>query len=356
MSSEILEATIEGSAAANDEFDVLCGLGPKVAVVIPGNSDGSGFVFARRQAESLRAKGLRIHVIFFDSRLSLVGIGKNCCAIRRAVRQFQPDVLHVHYGTVTAFVSAYATRLPLVITFHGSDLQPEPGINKLRTAVAVILSQLAVLRARRIICVSQDLKARLWWRRQVVTVLPIGVNLEQFKPQSKCEARKLLGWDEDEPTVLFNAGTAPITKGSDLAEAAIRELRLRRPHVRMEVMRGDVAPDRVPLLMNAADCLLVTSRSEGSPTVVKEALACNLPVVSVDVGDVRERLRDVTPSYIVERDPHRIATALTDILSLGSRSNGREYIAHVSETRIAQTLCSIYKAISVGHVQSEAKA
>jgi glycosyltransferase involved in cell wall biosynthesis len=97
--------------------------------------------------------------------------------------------------------------------------------------------------------------------------------------------------------------------------------------------------------MNAADCLLVTSRTEGSPTIIKEALACNLPVVSVDVGDAAERLRGVSPSYIVKSDPKEIAAALTKVLSGRERSNGREHIVALSDKEIAERLCSIYAAI-----------
>jgi glycosyltransferase involved in cell wall biosynthesis len=145
--------------------------------------------------------------------------------------------------------------------------------------------------------------------------------------------------------VLFNAGGAPVRKGLDLAEAAMGQAESVAGTIRFEVMRGGIPPERVPLLMNAADCLLVTSRSEGSPVVVKEALACNLPIVSVDVGDVAERLRGVWPSFIVERDPKQIARALIEVLSAKKRSNGRERVAELSETRIAERIRSIYSSI-----------
>lgn len=316
----------------------------RVLVVIPGEGEGSNFIFARRQVDSLRAN-LATRVCYFDSRLSIKGIIRNCSAIRSTVRDFRPDIVHVHYGTVTAFATAVITTQPLVITFHGSDLQPEPGISRLRTAVGLALSQLGALRASRIICVSSALRNRLWWRRGRVSVLPVGVNLDTFRPQSTTEARRTLGWDQKELVVLFNAGKAPTTKGLDIAESGVCEARAVHGHIRLKVMRGDVRPETVPLLMNAADCLLVTSRTEGSPTIIKEALACNLPVVSVDVGDAAERLRGVSPSYIVKSDPKEIAAALTKVLSGRERSNGREHIVALSDKEIAERLCSIYAAI-----------
>ena len=94
--------------------------------------------------------------------------------------------------------------------------------------------------------------------------------------------------------------------------------------------------------MNGADSLLVTSDSEGSPNIVKEALSCNLPVVTVDVGDVRERLANVEPSRIVERDPHQIGRAVGEILMKRYRSNGRETIQEVTQERVATRILAVY--------------
>jgi glycosyltransferase involved in cell wall biosynthesis len=318
---------------------------PRILTVMPGTGEGSSFIFARQQVESLRAIGLDIEVVFFDSRLSLRGILRNCNNIRAAIRRFSPDLIHVHYGTVTAFATALSTASPLVITFHGSDLKPEVGVGRLRTYLGALLSQIAALFAGGLVCVTSELKSRLWWRRSICEVIPIGVNLDLFRPITKEVARQELGWDPRDSVVLFNAGESPIRKGLDLAEAAMRQVRSIAGSIRFEVMRGDVLPQRVPLLMNAADCLLVTSRSEGSPGVVKEALACNLPIVSVDVGDVAERLRGVSPSFIVGRDPKQIARALSEVLSSKNRSDGRERVAELSEIRVAERVRSVYNSI-----------
>jgi teichuronic acid biosynthesis glycosyltransferase TuaC len=318
---------------------------PRVVTVIPGTGEGSSFIFARQQVESLRAIGIDIEVVFFDSRLSPGGILRNCRQIRSVIKRFSPDLIHVQYGTVTAFATAFTTRLPLVITFHGSDLKAETGFGWLRTHLGVFLSQIAALRASRLVCVTSELKSRLWWRRSICEIIPIGVNLGLFKLITQEATRRELGWDRSQPVVLFNAGGAPVRKGLDLAKATMGHAESVAGSIRFEAMSGGIAPERVPLLMNAADCLLVTSRSEGSPGVVKEALACNLPVVSVDVGDVAERLRGVSPSFIVERDPKLIARALIEVLSAKKRSNGREYVAELSETRIAQRIRSIYDSI-----------
>ncbi len=343
LRSEELNITTT-EAAATDRSDAVPRV-PRVLAIIPGDGQGSSFIFARRQVESLRRFGLDIHLEFFDSRSSITGILRNCRRIRTAARDLRADIIHVHYGTMTAFATALATGKPLVITFRGSDLQPEAGVAKIRALAGLLVSQLASLRASHVICVSDRLKRRLWWRKNSAEVLPVGVNLNRFKPEPRSSARERLGWDPHESVVLFNAGTAPVTKGLDLAEAAIKEAVAVHGPIRFEVMRGDVPTERVPILMNAADCLVITSRSEGSPGVVKEALACNLPIISVDVGDVVERLRGVTASCIVERDAKQISRAIISVLSSKTRSNGRERIAELSEAHIAERLCSIYSSI-----------
>jgi glycosyltransferase involved in cell wall biosynthesis len=113
--------------------------------------------------------------------------------------------------------------------------------------------------------------------------------------------------------------------------------------MRFVVLHGDVAPEIIPIMMNAADCLLLTSDSEGSPTVVQEALACSLPVVSVDVGDVRQRLEGVCPSRIVDRNPEDLGKALAEILICGRRSNGSSRVRDVSCSAVAEQTIRVYR-------------
>ncbi len=126
--------------------------------------------------------------------------------------------------------------------------------------------------------------------------------------------------------------------GAALAGAAI-------PRLRLEVLDGATPPDRMPALMNAADCLLLTSDAEGSPTVVQEALACNLRVVSVDVGDARERLRGVPGARLAARDPADIARALVDLLAVPGRGDGRRHLGEFSARRVARELDVIYREL-----------
>ena len=319
---------------------------PRVLFLIPGMAAGHSMVFARRQVEALAREGFRVEVFDLRSRTSLQVILGEFRRFQRVVCAFRPHLIHAHYGTATAMFAALAAgRIPLVITYRGSDLNRLPSTRGLREAAGRLLSQVAALRAARIVCVSQQLKSLLWWRRARATVLPSGVDPEVFRPQPRNAPRFELGWREEERVVLFNAGRDPRNKRLDLAREAVKEARRWTPSVRLEVLDGSVEPSRLPAMMNAADCLLVTSDAEGSPAIVQEGLATNLPVVSVDVGDVAERLAGVACSCVADRDPLALGRALAEVLNPPRRSDGRKRVEEFSSTRIARELGRLYREV-----------
>ena len=134
------------------------------------------------------------------------------------------------------------------------------------------------------------------------------------------------------------------TSAADLGDLLLAARLL--PGARLEVLDGAVPAGRIVTYMNAADCLLLTSDSEGSPNVVKEALACDLPVVSVDVGDVRERVAGVTPGAVVGRDPEALGAALAAILRDPVRSDGRAAVAALHTRVIAAGIVDVYRRVA----------
>ncbi|HZO90854.1 MAG TPA: glycosyltransferase [Chthonomonadaceae bacterium] len=316
----------------------------RVLAVIPGEAEGASMIFCKRQAASVESAGAVGRMFFLTSRTSPVVLLREWRRLRAEIREFAPDVVHAHFGSVTAFFCVLATRRPLVVSYRGSDLNPAPSMSQLRWQIGRFLSQLSALRARRIVCVSQEVKRRLWWRQGRATVIPTGVDIGVFYPRPRQEARAELGWGPQEKVVLFNAGRTPEVKRLDLAQAAVEVAQGLCGAIRFVVLDGYVEPKLVPVMMNGADCLVFTSDFEGSPNIVKEAIACNLPVVSVEVGDVRERLAGVHPSRIVPRDPEQIGKALAEILQLGQRSNGFEAAQALSLECLAGRMLEVYRA------------
>ncbi len=315
----------------------------RVLAVIPGEKDGGSMIFAKRQVAALRELGVVSEPFYLSSRTSPVVLIREWRRLRRQIRAFRPNLIHAHFGTMTALFCLFSGRLPLVITYRGSDLNPSPSVSRLRSAAGKFLSQVAALRASRIICVSEQLKSRLFWAKQYTTVIPTGVDTRVFFPRSQDAARSELGWKSGERVVLFNAGRHAKVKRLDLAQTAIEFARRYCGDIRFVVLDGHTEPKIVPTMMNGADCLLVTSDWEGSPNIVKEAMACNLPIVSVDVGDVRERLATVSPSRLVARDPTQIGEAIAEMVEKRERSNGYLSIQALALDKVSKSILAVYQ-------------
>lgn len=316
----------------------------RVLFVIPSASGGASMIFATRQSESVEQAGITGLKFFLASRTNPRIILRERERLRAEIANFKPDVVHAHFGTMTGFFCACFSPVPVVITYRGSDLNPAPSMSQTRWRFAFLLSQLAALRASRIICVSKALKRRLWWRRDRATVIPTGVDTRRFAPCPREEARLRLGWRQEERIVVFNAGKTPAVKRLDLAEAAIAEAEKICGPIRFEVLRGETPPDQVVHILNAANCLLMTSDYEGSPTIVQEAMACNLPVVTVEVGDVQERLFNVQPTRIVDREPQALGKAIAEFAASDLRSNGAEAAQEIALDTLRETLAEVYRA------------
>jgi glycosyltransferase involved in cell wall biosynthesis len=317
----------------------------RVLAIIPGSEEKSSFIFARRQMATVADLGVDVRLFWLGERTSPSGLAGELARLRRAIGEHSPDVVHAHYGTVTALIAALCGGPPLVITYRGSDLNGSAQVSLARSLTGVLMSELAALRARGIICVSRRLRELLWWRRGEVVVIPSGVDTEVFQPLPRAEARAQLGWRDDDRVVLFNSGSRAKVKRLDIAQATETVVQRLVPGARMEVLYGGVDPGRIAVYMNAADCLLLASDAEGSPNVIKEALACGLPIVSVDVGDVRERVEGVRPGAVTERDPARLAAAIAEILRDPVRSNGRAAVADITTRRVAERIVEVYRRV-----------
>jgi glycosyltransferase involved in cell wall biosynthesis len=324
--------------------DGLC-----VLHVVPGEeSDPNSMIFARRQIASLSNNGINCPVFFLKKRTSLFGLVAEVRRLRGALRFYNPNVVHAHYGTITSFICAMCTRRPLIVHYRGSDLNVNSGVSSFRSSLQMLFSQLSALRARGIFTVSNQLRNRLWWKRDIAVVIPSGVDIQLFRPVSKKIARAKVGWSDEERIILFNGGSALKSRPNKrlfLARAAIQEAEKIVGNIRLEVLDGGIPPEIMHWVISASDCVLLTSASEGSPNIVKEALACNIPVVSVPVGDVPERLKGVFPSFVAAANPKALGAAIAEVLELVESSNGRQKILHLSEEALADQIITFYRKV-----------
>lgn len=307
-----------------------------------GASPSAG-IFVDRQIASLEKIGVRVATFDIGTSHSPIRILKKWMEIRLLVKQIDPDLVHAQYGTITGFVSAFVGK-PSIISYCGNDLQPGASISKFRMHLGILLSNLAALRTKASICKSPQLRRALWWCQDRAVVIPSGIDLDLFSPGPRDIARAQLGWNVECPIVIFNPGIDPANKGMDLALSAMKLVQSQIPSAELRLIEN-VEPGKMPLWHRAADVLLSASRSEGSPNVVKEALACNLPIVATPVGDIPERLVGVEPSAVVPRNARAIGEALVKILLERKRSNGREHVANLGLENVAHRVLRVYQSV-----------
>ena len=275
--------------------------------------------FFREQRDELFAQGVDSETVEVpqsgDGRRSPVDYARfGRRALGRASGEF--DVVHANFGLTApaAFAAARAgSNQPVVLSLWGSDLYgPAGGLSR----VCARWADATIVMSERM---ARDLDQNCF-------VIPHGVDTEKFHPREQRGARSEVGWADDCYHVLF-----PYSRDRDLKDyprasriVANAEGMLDAP-VELQTVTG-VSHAGMNAYYNAADALLLTSKREGSPNAVKEALATDAPVVATDVGDVRERLEGVDPAFVGDDDAE-LTAALARVLRQGERSNGREVVS-----------------------------
>jgi glycosyltransferase involved in cell wall biosynthesis len=289
-----------------------------------------------------------VQEFYVVSRTAPLKVLTECWRLWRSVYSSRVHIVHSQYGGVTGMLCALACgSRKFVLTVRGSDLNVIPSMHPLRNWLTRLMTRFAARRADAVVCVSAALKRQLGATAHKAHVIATGVDLQLFRPIDRPTAKMDAGLPPEGRVILFNAGHAPEQKGLDLAEAAVGQLQADGMHVRLLVTRGEVSREGMARLMNAADCLVLASQSEGSPNVVKEAMACGLPVVAVDVGDVRDRLNGIEPGAIVGRTPQAIAEGIRAVLVVGGRSNGVDAIRRqrLTQQDAIDALCAVYTQV-----------
>jgi teichuronic acid biosynthesis glycosyltransferase TuaC len=306
--------------------------------------------YVEQQIQSLRHIGLKVEVLIVDrSRngwLAYLGLKRR---VQDRAAEFCPDLIHLMYGGVMAdVVTRQVMDCPVVVSFCGSDLMGEElagPIRKLLSSCGVLASRRAARRAAAVIVKSGNLLQAL--PSDVRTnpksaVIPNGVNLDRFKPLDRMEARRALNWDGNRFHILFASATGDGIKRPDLARAAVRRLQQSGIDSALHIL-SKIPHQEMPLHLNASDAVLLTSFREGSPNIVKEALACNIPVVSVDVGDVKDRIGAIDGCYVADPDPHSLASMLAKVHTGPRRVEGRRRMESFSLPTIARQIVDIYE-------------
>ena len=297
--------------------------------------------FLVRQVNFLRKAGVSVDVFPVEGHMRPDAYFRAWQKVRTLLKRNAWDLVHAQWAQ--SALTCLPARLPLVVTFHGSDVQGIPGKKHRRTLPGWVLQRVsrAVARiASEAIVVAERLAGLLPHREY--HVIPCGVDLDLFRPCPRGDARMRLGLNPAGRYILFAANPGRPVKRFGLARAAVESLDAR--YGAELVVASGVNPDLMPVYMNACDVLLLTSAHEGSPSVVKEALACNLPVVSTDVGDVAERIRNVDGCALCDGRPQALASALAGVLDRGRRVSGREAVRPLDESLLTRRVIGVYES------------
>lgn len=301
----------------------------KVLIVASGNSAVIS-PFVKEQGDSLKEIGLDIDYFLIKGK-GITGYLKNYFNLNRLIKTNTYDIIHAHYG-LSGLLATFQSHVPVVITFHGSDVN----LNRTNFYLSFLASRLSDAN----IFVHESLSKKLSLYSDKAEIIPCGVNLNLFKPIDKLASRDKLGLDHNYNYVLFSSSFNNKIKNAALAKLALSNFE----NIILLEMKG-YSREEVHLLMNAVDILIVTSHSETGPLVVKEALACNCPIISTDVGDVKELANGTKNCYIVEYDAKQIEQRIRDILSSNKKSDGRAAVKHLSLEKVATDVCSVYKRV-----------
>jgi glycosyltransferase involved in cell wall biosynthesis len=308
------------------------------------NSWGGPAVFVARQAEFLRRAGVEVDLFPFRGSRRPGNYAAAWREVQRRLRHGSYDLVHAQFGQ--SGLTALPKRIPLVVTFRGDDLEGIIGESGRYIPAGWLLrlvSRTVSRQADAAIVVSAHMKRHLPASVEA-HVLPSGLNLDQFRPEPQEQARARLGLPLEGRLVAFVGNPDLARKRYSLAQEAVAIVSRTMP---TQLLVGWGKPHHeIVALLNACDAMVFTSMQEGSPNAVKEALACNLPVVSVAVGDVALRLEGVKGCELCPNDrAETIAAALERVLRRGGRSEGRAAVQDLDERFLTERLIDIYRSV-----------
>ena len=294
-----------------------------------GNGDISSVVKAQ-------AKSLEKHadISFYIIRgQGIFSYFKAVWGIRKYMKKNKIDIVHAHYA-LCGFVASFSTSKSIVCSLMGSDIE-DYWIGR------ILIRLFNALSWDDVIIKSQRLKEKIKLRK--AHIIPNGINMDVFIPLGKATSRKRLGFSDDEKHVVFIADPERKEKKFSLAKQACdmagKQIKLNL------VVINNLPHTEIVYYLSAADALILTSHFEGSPNVIKEAMACNCPIVSTDVGDVKEVIGKTDGCYITTYEPEDVADKIKLALEFGRRTNGREKIHHLDEKVIAQKISDLYVSL-----------
>ncbi len=297
--------------------------------------------FVTEQGEALRNVGCEVE--YFLVRGNYV---KEVGALKAKIREFKPDIVHAHFG-LSAITAELQSLVPVVTTFHNGETH-RWWVN--------LLSSFFSLRAKHVIYVAQHIYDKVYFKAKNYSIIPCGVSLEDCFFMDKAEARQQLGWSDDKKYIMFGGAFDNLRKNYPLLRDAVERI---GGDIESIEMRG-LSREQCVLRMNACDVFALPTKNEGSPQALKEAMACNCPIVATDVADIKHLLGDLPGHYLLpnkkgtpsdwvgdETSVEEMAGLLKQALAFEGRTEGRNRIVELGYTNelVAKRIIEIYNRI-----------
>ena len=293
--------------------------------------------FITEQVESVRQLGVEIDYYGVHGK-GIMGYLSNLSSLKAKIHEYRPDLIHAHYG-LSGLLANLQRKVPVITTYHGSDINyrwllPFSFLSMKLSAWNIFVSD-AIMKIAR--------------ARKKSSVIPCGVNLDPIQLTSRRDARDRMHLSADIPYILFSGAFDCEEKNPSLAKKVVELTGI--PGIELIELKG-YSREEVTFLFCAVNALLMTSFSEGSPQVIKEAMACGCPIVSVDVGDVKERIVDLEGCHVVNSyNPAVLADYLTKAGDFVGKTKGRERIIEekLDNNSIANAIIGIYRQVLSTH-------
>lgn len=306
--------------------------------------------FVTEQGESLRAAGCDVD--YFLIKGNYINAVK---ALKAKIRESKPDIIHAHYG-LSAITAELQSLAPVVTTFHNGETH---------SWYINFITSLMSLRAKHVIYVAPHIRELVYFKARNYSIIPCGVSLEDCFLIDKAQARKQLGWSADKKYIMFGGAFSNTRKNYALLKEAVDILNLQfetinhKSHIEIVEMRG-LSREQCVLRMNACDVFALPTKNEGSPQALKEAMACNCPIVATDVADIKHLLGDLPGHYLLpnkkgngawwkgdEHSAEELAELLKQALAFNGRTKGRDRIVELGYANdlVAKKIIKIYESI-----------
>lgn len=302
-------------------------------LVVASFNKGRFAPFIVEQVEALKKQGCTIEFFGLQGK-GLLGYLRNLPLLKKKIKAFCPDVIHAHYGLSGLFANLQR-HVPVVATYHGSDINDKKVLPF--SKMAMRLSAWNVFVSRKTLEIAKPKKKYI--------LLPCGIDLSDLQLTDRAESRRKMGLQDDRKYILFAGAFDIPVKNAPLAKDTVACLQ--ENQTELLELKG-YTREEVILLMCAADAFLMTSLTEGSPQVIKEAMACGCPIVSVDVGDVKERVEGLEGCFVSDsRNPNDLAHLLGKALAFVGKTDGRKKIVEdkLDNRLVAKQLFEIYERV-----------